>query len=104
MLIDALPTLQQEIQNALQTGLIQAQMTQIAPSNDEMGAAMTAMMQSMAMNYATAAATTAAPMIAQAIYKFVSQIGITAMPKTLTTTTPGNPITGVINMKDFIIS
>ena len=40
--------------------------------------------------------------LAEAIYNFVMEIGIFAAPKSLSS--PGGPVTGVINMVDFKIS
>ena len=54
------------------------------------------------MNYAKKAAEKASQPLAEAIYNFVMEIGILAVPKSLTA--PNGPVSGVINMVDFKVS
>lgn len=102
MLSSALPELQNSIQIALQTALTQAQMTLHMPGDDSLNSSMRTYMLSLANMYSTTAATIAAPLIADAIYKFVLQIGIDAAPLKLKTTQ--GPVTGEINQTEFKIS
>lgn len=102
MLSTALPELQNSIQIALQTALTQAQMTLHIPGNDSLNSSMQTYMLSLANMYSTTAATIAAPLIADAIYKFVLQIGIDATPMKLKTL--NGLVAGTIDQAEFKIS
>lgn len=102
MLETAKPKLQTDIEQALYNALYKAQMTQCKNDGSEMGQMMESHLSQGAQEYAQNAAKEAAGPIATAIYDFVKQIGITAIPSALVS--PSGPVTGVINMPDFTIS
>lgn len=102
MLETAKPKLQTDIENAIFEAFKEAEMTQCSNDGSILGNAMEAHIQQGASKYAKKAAEIAAPKIAEAIYDFVKEIGITATPTTLVS--PSGPVTGVIKMPDFTIS
>lgn len=103
MLINAKPELENSIKTALYDALKEAHMTFFTKGdNDVANNAMELHLQTMADKFATAASTNAAPKIADAIYKFVLQIGIEATPMKLKA--QNYPVIGVINQTEFKIS
>lgn len=104
MLKSALPKLQSNIEKILTESLYEAQMTSFKASGQEsiIDNFCNNAIKEAAMEYAKKASEKASKPLAEAIYDFVMEIGIIAVPKSLTS--PAGPVSGVINMADFKIS
>jgi len=104
MLKSALPKLQGDIEKILIDSLYEAQMSVFKANGSEpvIDTYCNTTLQESAMSYAKKAAEKASQPLAEAIYNFVMEIGILAVPKSLTA--PNGPVSGVINMVDFKVS
>lgn len=106
-LAGAKPELANDLKDLLQKAAYEALLTGNRPSGDnpEISANTTKVMQDAAQRFSDKFAELAYQPMADAIYKFVKEIGITAVPKgTLIAPTSGGPVTGSIIINDFIIS
>lgn len=109
MLISAKPQLESDLKQALYDSAYQALLVTFSQSSENEAVindfAKTEIDQS-AKDFAKKFSDLASKPVAEAIYNFVLEIGIMASPKGTLMAPPGTtggPVTGVINMNDFIV-
>ena len=108
MLSTAKKKLQDDLKTILKKSLYDAYMTTFLSSSDTeavISEYIKIEIDKAAEAFSESAAESAAEPLATAIYDFVKQIGITAIPKGGLVAPPGGgPVTGVININEFSIS
>lgn len=102
-LAGAKPDLEKDLKNLLQKASYEAFMTANIPDEKapEISASVTNTMKDAAQKFSDKFAEIACQPMADAIYKFVKEIGITAQPKSLFAAS--SPVTGIINLNEFTI-
>ena len=103
MLKDAKPKLQDDIEGILKDAIYEAYMTQYKESDNTIINSFTKnSMSTAAKEFSEKASKLIGKPLAEAIYNFVLEIGITAKPNQLVA--PNGPVSGVININEFSIS
>ena len=102
-LVNAKPDLEKDLKDLLQKASYEAFMTANLPdsSSPEIASFVTKTTKNSAQKFSDKFAEIAYQPMADAIYKFVKEIGIIAKPSTLMS--PYGPVTGVINLNEFTI-
>ena len=103
MLINAKPTLEQDIKDIFKESLYEAYMTQYTGSGEDyISKSVKQSTEKSAKLFSEEAAELISKPLAEAIYKFVLEIGIEAKPNKLTST--NGPVSGVISNDEFKIN
>lgn len=97
MLISAKPKLEKDIKSAIKDAFREAYMTQFTnQGSGPIDSYMQKQFTEAAEKFAEKASTVIMRPLAQAIYDFVKEIGITTQSGTLISGGPGSPVTGIV--------